>query len=114
MSSRAPDRFIRPILVFVLLASALKLLDMPSTLLGATLLAVALLALPIWGAIDAAGHPEAHWEQVGLRRRTWIRLQAWLAPIGIGFPCAVTYFARVRPQLLAVGRGPEAVPVVVG
>ena len=107
LSSKAPDGLIRPALVFFLLASALKLLNMPTTLLGGTLLLFALIALPIWGAIDAAAHPEVQWEAAGLSRKSWIKWQAWLAPIGIGFGIAVAYFLKTRPQLTAA-----AAPVV--
>ena len=93
--------------MFVLLASALKLLDMPTTLLGGTLLLFALIALPVWGAIDAAAHPEVQWEAAGLSRKSWIKWQAWMAPIGIGFGIAVAYFLKTRPQLTAA-----AAPVV--
>src|SRR6266545_3733211 len=54
LSSRARDGLIKPALVFVLLASSLKLLGMHTTATAATLLAFALLALPAWGVIDAA------------------------------------------------------------
>jgi uncharacterized protein len=99
LSSKAPDGVIRPILVFVLVASALKLLDVPNSTLGLVLLAGSLVALPVWGAIDAAMHPERQWERAGLPRSSWIKRQAWLAPFGIGFAFGVAYFARIRPQL---------------
>jgi hypothetical protein len=101
LSSKAPDGVIRPILVFVLVASALKLLEVPNSTLGVVLLAGLLLALPIWGAIDAAMHPERLWAAAGLPRTSWIRRQAWLAPVGVGFAFGVAYFARIRPQLSA-------------
>ncbi|HZQ87915.1 MAG TPA: sulfite exporter TauE/SafE family protein [Acidimicrobiales bacterium] len=46
VSARAPDRIIRPALVFVLLASALKLLNTPTTALGITLGVAAVVGLP--------------------------------------------------------------------
>lgn len=101
LSSKAPDGVIRPILVFVLVASALKLLDVPNSTLGAVLLAGSIVALPVWGAIDAAMHPERLWVQAGLPRSSWIKRQAWLAPLGVGFAFGVAYFARIRPQLSA-------------
>jgi uncharacterized membrane protein YfcA len=104
LSSRAPDGVIRPALVVVLLASALKLLDMPTTTLGIVLLAFALVAFPVWGAIDAAGHPEGQWVITGFERRRWIRWQALMAPFGIGFIFATSYFAGVRPKLVEAGR----------
>jgi hypothetical protein len=46
VSARAPDRVIRPALVFVLLASALKLLNEPTTALGITLAVAAVAGIP--------------------------------------------------------------------
>jgi uncharacterized protein len=101
LSSKAPDGIIRPALVIVLLASALKLLDVPTGVLGVILLAVALVGLPIWGAIDGAAHPQHLWDSAGLRRRAWLRWQALGAPVLLGFPVAVAYFAKARPRLVA-------------
>jgi hypothetical protein len=102
MSAKAPDGVIRPALVFVLLASGLKLIGMSTEALGVVLLVFALIALPVWGAIDAAAHPEAQWEAAGFSRRTWVRLQAIGALFVVGFPAAVAYFVRTRPALEAV------------
>ncbi|MGH2528235.1 MAG: sulfite exporter TauE/SafE family protein [Actinomycetota bacterium] len=99
LSSKAPDGIIRPALVFVLLASALKLLDVPTPVIGVALLAGTLVGLPVWGAVDAAAHPQTMWDSAGLSRRGWIRWQAFGAPIGIGFAVAAAYFAKTRPQL---------------
>ncbi|MGZ5296791.1 MAG: sulfite exporter TauE/SafE family protein, partial [Actinomycetota bacterium] len=101
LSSKAPDGVIRPALVVVLLASALKLLDVPNGALGVILLAVVLVGLPIWGAVDGAAHPQHLWDSAGLRRRTWLRWQAFGAPVLLGFPVAVAYFAKARPELVA-------------
>ena len=109
LSSRAPDAIIRPILVFVLLASSLKLLGVSTQLLGFLLLGVLLVGLAVWGAIDAATQHAGAWELTGLPRTTWVRWQAFGAPFGIGFAVAVAYFASVRPQLVAA-----AVPAVEG
>ena len=101
LSSKAPDGIIRPALVFVLLASALKLLDVPTDTLGVILLLVVLVGLPIWGAVDGAAHPQHLWDAAGLRRRTWIRWQAFGAPFLVGFPVSAVYFATARPKLVA-------------
>jgi uncharacterized membrane protein YfcA len=101
LSSRAPDGVIRPILVVGLLASALKLLEVPTDVVGWTVLVVVVVGLPIWGAVDAAAHPHPLWERIGHRRDTWVRWQALAAPVGLGFGAAVAYFAKVRPRLTA-------------
>jgi hypothetical protein len=102
LSSKAPDGVIRPALVFVLLASALKLLDVPTGILGGFLLGVILVGLPIWGAVDAAAHPQPVWDAAGLPRRTWIRWQAYGAPFGVGFAVAVAYFAKTKRKLASI------------
>ena len=99
LSSRAPDAVVRPALVFVLLASGLKLLDLGTAELGVTMLVVGLVGLPIWGVIDAAARPETLWRIAGARKRTWLRAQGLGAPFGVGFGAAVAYFVRVRPKL---------------
>jgi uncharacterized membrane protein YfcA len=48
LSARAPGGLVRRVLAFVLLASALKLLEVPNTTTGVTLLLVLLLAPVIW------------------------------------------------------------------
>jgi uncharacterized membrane protein YfcA len=103
VSSRAPDGVIRPLLVFVLAASALKLLNVPTDVLGGILLLFALGGFAIWGAVDAAQHPKVQWAEIGLDKRSWVRRQLYLAPIGVGAAYAVAYFTRIRPQLEVVG-----------
>jgi uncharacterized protein len=102
LSSVAPDWLIRPALVFVLLASALKLLNVPTVPLAVVLVAVVLVGLPVWGAIDAARHPAWSWSRTGMRRSGWIGWQAAAAPFGIGFIIGVVYFGSARPKLMAV------------
>ena len=105
MSAKAPDGVIRPALVLVLLASGLKLLNLSTEMLGVVLLVVGLVALPVWGAIDAANHAEVQWEAAGLSRRTWIRWQAIGALFVVGFFASIAYFAKTRRTL-------EATPLV--
>jgi hypothetical protein len=102
VSSKAPDGLIRPALVYVLLASGLKLVNVPTATLGFVLLAVAIVGLPLWGAVDAFSHPQRDWTRAGLDRDRWIRVQAAGAPFGVGFAAAIAYFAKTRPQLEAV------------
>jgi uncharacterized membrane protein YfcA len=106
VSAIAPDWLIRPALVLVLLASALKLLEVPTVLLGLVLVGIVLIGLPAWGALDAAGHPESTWQRAGLDRSKWIRRQVLTGPIGVGLGFAAFYFATVRSRLLAIA-GPD-------
>lgn len=104
VSSRAPDAVIRPVLVVVLFASALKLLDFGNgALLGALVLIVAVGA-PLWGAVDASLRPARAWAEGPYRRTTWVTAQAAAAPFGIGLPVAVAYAFVVRPRIERSGR----------
>jgi len=100
-STKAPDGVIRPALVFVLLASCLKLLNVPTSWLAISLAVFAIVALPIWGAVDAAAYPDYQWQAAGLRREWWIHVQAFGSPFVVGFAAAVAYFAKARPRLVA-------------
>src|SRR2546430_559022 len=62
LSSRARDALIRPALVFVLLASGLKLVSLGTPELAAVMVSFVLVARPIWGTIDARSRPAHHWE----------------------------------------------------
>ena len=104
VSSRAPDGLIRPALAFVLLASGLKLVNVSTTALGVVLVAVALVALPIWGVVDAAARPGHHWEAAGYSKKLWIGIQALGAPFGVGFGSALVYFLRTRRKLSTAAR----------
>jgi hypothetical protein len=101
LSSKARDGLIRPALVYVLLISALKLLDVPTVALGVALVAIAFVGLALYAAADAAAHPVSTWDTAGLDRETWLRWLLLGAPVGIGFGVAIAYFARCRPQLAA-------------
>jgi hypothetical protein len=78
-------------------------------MLGVYLVVFPLVALPIWGAIDAARRPDAEWEATGLSRRTWVGVQAIGALFLVGFVAAIGYFWRKRPALQAVSVVPERV-----
>ena len=48
LSSRAPDKYIRPVITFVIFASGLKYVGVPTTPLGITLGSVLLVGLTVW------------------------------------------------------------------
>jgi len=72
----------------------------PSRLWGSMVVAV-LVALPVWGVIDAIGRPARLWDQIGRSKGAWMAAMALGAPIGVGFVIAAVYFVRVRPLLSA-------------
>jgi hypothetical protein len=107
LSARAPDAVVRPILVLVLLASALKLLGMETSTLGVTLLVGSLVAVPLWAAVDAATHPVHRWPSPRLRTR-WLSLLGVGAPFGVGFVASIVYLASVRRRVVVPGHPLDA------
>ncbi len=103
LSSRGRDSLIRPALVFVLLASGLKLIDVGTIQLAVILVAFALVALPIWGVIDAAARPAHHWEASGYSKRLWVGAQALGAPFGVGFWASLMYFLKTKRKVEKAG-----------
>jgi uncharacterized membrane protein YfcA len=99
VSSRAPDAVIRPVLVVVLMASALKLLDFSNGALGLAVLLLIMVGGPLWGATDASLRPAEAWEAAGYRRTTWVTAQSVAAPFLLGFPIALVYALAIRPRL---------------
>jgi uncharacterized protein len=84
LSSRANDAVIRPALALVLIASGLKLLGVDNLQLGVLVLALVLLAVPVWGALDATLHPEPAWAGAPVGRRMAVGVQLAGAPLGLG------------------------------
>jgi len=115
VSSRAPDAIIRPALVVILLGSALKLLNVQNGTVVWTLVILAVVAVPLWGATDASMRPSREWQLSGHRRTTWVTAQAVTAPFGVGLPIALVYFGRVRRRLAQAPSkaAPPALPHVV-
>jgi uncharacterized membrane protein YfcA len=107
MSAKAPDGVVRPVLVFVLLASALKLLGMGTTTLGVTLLILVLVALPLAAAVDAALIPGHRWSSAEHKTR-WVSLLGIGAPFGIGFVSSIVYLTSVRKRVAPPPPVPEA------
>jgi uncharacterized protein len=100
LSSRANDALIRPALVLVLVASGLKLLGVNNLEMGLLVVALVLLAVPLWGAVDATTHPDPAWAGVPVGRRMAVGVQLVGAPLGLGFVAALAYFGLVRPRLI--------------
>jgi uncharacterized protein len=101
VSSRARDVVIRPALAIILLASGLKLLDLGTPQLAVVVTAVVLLAVPLWGVLDAIGQPAQAWIAAKVSRRAVVGVQSAGAPFGVGFVAALLYFGLVRPKLVA-------------
>ena len=102
ISARAPDGIVRPVLIFVLIASALGLLfNNDNAGLAWILVVVAATGVPLWGAVDAALRRSADWRRAGHDRTTWVALLGIGAPFGIGFVAALPYFITVRRQVRA-------------
>jgi Sulfite exporter TauE/SafE len=109
LSSRANDVVIRPALALVLVASGLKLLGVDNLQLGLLVLALVLLVVPLWGALDAILHPEPAWSGAPVGRRMAVGVQLVGAPIGLGFVAALAYVGLLRPRLVAA---PRTVPAL--
>jgi uncharacterized membrane protein YfcA len=99
-SARAPNGVVRPVLVAVLLASALALL-LPSDYgtLGWALLFGVAAGIPLWGAVDATLRRQADWERIGRNRTRWVAVQGIGAPFGVGLVASVLYFASIRREV---------------
>lgn len=106
LSSRANDAVIRPILALVLVASGLKLLGVNNLQMGVLVLILLFLAVPLWGALDAAMHPEPAWANAPVGRRMTVGVQLVGAPLGLGLVAALAYFGLVRPRLVAAAEPP--------
>jgi uncharacterized membrane protein YfcA len=119
LSSRANDALIRPALALVLVASGLKLLGVNNLQMGLLVLILVLLAVPLWGALDATLHPEPAWSGAPVSRRMAVGAQLVGAPLGLGFVAALAYVGLVRPRLVAatgvqVASGPTERPAPPG
>jgi uncharacterized membrane protein YfcA len=105
-SAYAPDGVVRPVLIAVLMASALALLipDNPTRLAWAFAV-VGLTGLPLWGAVDATLRPHADWETAGHNRTRWVAVQGIGAPFLVGFFASLVYFFDIRRQVVAATSG---------
>jgi hypothetical protein len=64
-----------------------------------SLAATVLVALPVWGVIDALSRPGRYWEATGRDKGVWVAALALTAPFGIGFLLGLVYLAKVRPPI---------------
>ncbi|MGI8753009.1 MAG: TSUP family transporter [Acidimicrobiales bacterium] len=101
VSARAPEKIVRPILAFVLVASGLSLLLADN----GNGLALALghrdrHRPPPLGAVDATLLRWADWNRAGHRRTLWVALLGIGAPLGIGLVATVAYLALIRRHVL--------------
>jgi uncharacterized membrane protein YfcA len=114
VSAIAPDKIVRPILVFILVTSGLALLLAHNTRgLAFAVGIVVVTGLPLWAAVDAALLRWDSWQAAGLSRTTWVTLLGVGAPFGVGLLAAGVYALRVRPRLRGntlVGRPPDGAP----
>jgi uncharacterized protein len=108
LSSRASDAVVRPALALVLVASGTKLLGVGNLPLGLLVLALVVVAVPLWGALDASLHPEPAWAAAPVGRRVAVGAQLVGAPLGVGFLAGLAYFGLLRPRLAAAAQAQAA------
>jgi hypothetical protein len=114
VSSRAPDKIVRPILAFILVASGLSLLLANSASdLALALVFVLVTGVPLWAAVDATLLRWADWDRAGHRRTVWVALLGIGAPLGIGLVASIPYVAFIRRQVRDAGahRQPSTEPL---
>lgn len=104
VSARAPDKIVRPILAFILVASGLSLLLADNTSgLALGLVIVVVTGLPLWAAVDATLLRWADWNHAGHRRTLWVALLGIGAPLGIGLVATIPYLAVIRRHVVDAG-----------
>jgi uncharacterized protein len=121
ISARGSNFLLRPVLAFVLLATALKMLGMGNSTLAITMAVVLALGLPLWAFLDGYGHHEDTWRAAGYRKRPLLSVVSFGAPVGAGLVAALFYFGRLRPRLVRAsevtrgpGEAPKAIPDAAG
>ena len=113
ISASAPDIAVRPILVVVLMASALKLLNFSNTGLLLGLIAVAVTLPPVWGLIDVARWRPQDWTRAHQSKERWVWLQGLgTLVVGFGLAASVAYFFKARPRLVSAAAEEKAQAVL--
>jgi hypothetical protein len=105
VSARATNFLLRPVLAFVLLATALKLLGMGNHVLVITMAVILAIGMPLWAFLDGSGRPDAAWQAAGVRKRPLLVLVSLGTPVGVGLVAAAVYFGRLRPRLIRASAG---------
>jgi uncharacterized protein len=105
VSARATNFLLRPVLAFVLLATALKLIGVGNHTLAITMAVILAICLPLWAFLDGSARPDAAWQAAGVRKRPLLALVSLGTPVGIGLVTAAVYFGRLRPRLIRASAG---------
>jgi uncharacterized membrane protein YfcA len=101
-SAWAPDAVIKPLLAFVLLASAMSLLKVPTLAMAIVLVVVVTIGLPLRAAVDATRWTAEEWRRIGRSRSRWLALEVVAAGVPVlGIAMAIAYFVIARPELAA-------------
>lgn len=64
------------------------------------LIGLVILALTIWGIVDAATRPDWAWQRAGQSKVLWIVLQVIGLFVCLGWILSVVYLAAIRPQVM--------------
>jgi uncharacterized protein len=99
LSSRSPDRVLRPVIAVVLTATAVKLLGASNIAVAITVAVLVAVGLPLWALADGLGHSAEAWRAAGYRKRATLALATAGIPVGVGLVTALAYFARIRPRV---------------
>jgi hypothetical protein len=70
---------------------------------------LALVAVCVWAAVDAAGKPAAAWQRSGQDRALWIAaplVGMFLCGV-VGLITAIVYFIAIRPKVVAAAGPPS-------
>ena len=117
LSSRAPDKYIRPVITFVIFASGLKYVGVPTTALGWTLGGILLAAAMAWVAVKLVRRRRAavlpRWPPGPRRRRHRSRRRRRASATPQPGRTGRTWARRPQPGQLGPGE-PEPVQVDVG
>jgi len=110
LSSRSPDRVLRPVVAVVLTATAVKLLGASNVAVAVTVGVLVAAGLPLWAIVDGLGHPAEAWRAAGYRKRATLALATAGIPVGVGLITALAYFGCIRPRVASAAVRHRALP----